>query len=417
MSSIIETLSLPLSPHRSKRLKVLLWLVVACGFLQIYRFRQFDRTFRGVVDDEQDEHNACSAESTTTTATHKFTLAVNGSETRPFTDFLTGTGLDVWLQDEKQPVDTAVCEWYTNSGTNHFPHEMEQLYRCWSWWNAHRQRNPDTKLVLYRHADAGAWRFKDFFWYRVKSRSQRHMKFCRGFVTAISAAFGVQVVSDETVLSQSVRKGDQTVFGGYAYRMRSAQDARDLAAGITRALQIPVTAGCSASTLPRVAILNRGPSARRSIINADAVAAELQQALARLIHPVVPVEYFESTSFAEQVAFFSGVDLLISSHGAQLTGLPFLPGQCGAVLEVFPKNYYYQQFFGSLAEAAGVKQYTLYLSNTDAITDFDAIVQQRGFSRREARQVNICLEPHSIVEAVKEMVSAWHLCCQQTANS
>lgn len=340
-------------------------------------------------------------------------MVVNGtSPTRDPPDYLKGPGIRLWL--DKKPMDTAVCEWYTNSGTNHFPHEMEQLYRCWSWWNYHRQRNLDVRLVLHRSASAGQWKFANLFRYQMGFRSRRGTMFCRGFVDAVTAAFGVQVVSDDRVLSQAVRKGDETVFGGYAYRTGSVQDARDLAKGVTGTLGVPVTAGCSPTNkLPRVAILNRKPSSKRSILNAELIVSKLQQSLAGLIHPDTPVVYFENASFSDQVAFFSSVDLVISPHGAQLTGLPFLPDACAAVLEIFPKHYYYQQFFGSLAEAAGIKQYAFYLSDTDAVADFNTTVHDpRRRVRRVRRTVNLCPEQRNIVEAVKEMVSAWQSCCQ-----
>jgi Glycosyltransferase 61 len=65
----------------------------------------------------------------------------------------------------------------------------------------------------------------------------------------------------------------------------------------------------------------------------------------------VSVAHFETATFLEQVEFFANTDIVLSPHGAQLTGLAFLP-RCGHILEIFPPYYLYDNFFGSLADAA-----------------------------------------------------------------
>ena len=237
----------------------------------------------------------------------------------------------------------------------------------------------------------------------------RNLEFVRGLLGAYQK-MGILITDDKQTLSKSVRKGDQTVFGGYAYRWRSPKDARDLAKAVMDAVGISRTSGCSSKAPPRVAILNRRANWKRSILNADSIAFHLQTKLAGRIHSEMPVEYFEGISFANQVAFYASADLVISPHGAQLTGLPFLP-ECGAVLEIFPSNYYYQNFFGSLAEAAGIRQYTMYLSDKNA--DWNKTIRERGSIRRRARQVNLCPLESKIVDALILMVDDWHKCCRQ----
>ena len=55
-------------------------------------------------------------------------------------------------------------------------------------------------------------------------------------------------------------------------------------------------------------------------------------------HQVV-LRYFENSTFQEQVDFYSQLDVAVSPHGAQLTGIMFMT-PCSAVLELFPDKYY-----------------------------------------------------------------------------
>jgi hypothetical protein len=102
---------------------------------------------------------------------------------------------------------------------------------------------------------------------------------------------------------------------------------------------------------PRIGILNR-PKTRR-LQTVDVLAHELGQAFPM---SSVTIKEFESASFADQVDFYSFVDILISPHGAQLAGLPFMPN-CGGFVELMPKVYYRPKFFGSLATGSGLVGY------------------------------------------------------------
>ena len=48
---------------------------------------------------------------------------------------------------------------------------------------------------------------------------------------------------------------------------------------------------------------------------------------------------FKYYSFHAQAKVMHSADIIISSHGAQLTNLAFVK-KCTAVVELFPKNYY-----------------------------------------------------------------------------
>ena len=168
------------------------------------------------------------------------------------------------------------------------------------------------------------------------------------------------------------------------------------------------------SKTPRVAVLNRRKQVGRSILNADVVAQELEK------HgfPNVSVMYFEGRTFQEQIQFYANVDILVSPHGAQLTGLPFMampssssdesPKQlCKSVLELFPKGYAIPDFFGSLAVNSGLSYAYLYMSDGD-------IHSERAntfLDRIQARATNLCPSPLTIVNSMLPLHKEWESCC------
>merc|ERR1711884_71820 len=64
----------------------------------------------------------------------------------------------------------------------------------------------------------------------------------------------------------------------------------------------------------------------------------------------------------DQVEFFRNADIVISGHGAGLTGLPFMANgletpdskSCKQILEFYPKGYALPYYFGSLAIQSGI---------------------------------------------------------------
>jgi capsular polysaccharide biosynthesis protein len=103
-------------------------------------------------------------------------------------------------------------------------------------------------------------------------------------------------------------------------------------------------AAVAAVAVPRIAILNGGKKAFRMIENVDALVKRLKREIPG--DTEIPVVDFERKSLEFQVQLFSNVDILISGHGAQLAGLPFMPHR-GAVLEIFPLGYYAPHYFAS----------------------------------------------------------------------
>jgi len=184
----------------------------------------------------------------------------------------------------------------------------------------------------------------------------------------------------------------------------------------------------------RIGILNRKPSSGRSIINAEKVvreivseifdgntAAHASSSSSSSSEPPVSLSHFERKDFREQVRFFRGTDLLISPHGAQLTGLPFLANKpCTRLLEIFHHDYLLPDYFGTLARDSGI-EYSYYVApSSDSETNqtkraeelLPMEIEGRDISKDRARaqKKNFCLDPKPIVDAVRDSVRNWCEC-------
>jgi hypothetical protein len=90
----------------------------------------------------------------------------------------------------------------------------------------------------------------------------------------------------------------------------------------------------------------------RQISNIDA----LQAALTAHFGVHVDVCTFDDYSFEEQAAFCNAHNVLISSHGAQLCSIPFMPDY-SLVVELFHPYYYVDHFYPKLSRTSGKSHY------------------------------------------------------------
>jgi hypothetical protein len=158
---------------------------------------------------------------------------------------------------------------------------------------------------------------------------------------------------------------------------------------------------------PRIAVLNRRQT--RTLSNLQEIKTAIRQVLGEEYNPGydIVVEYFEGKTFLDQVKFFNAYDIVISGHGAQLTGVPFLP-DCGGVLEFFPPNYLVPTFFGSLAHLSGKHHAFVYLNDNPEV--------HSGATRKERtilRSVDLCPPPSSVKDALGQLIGDWKKCCQE----
>jgi len=319
----------------------------------------------------------------------------------------------------------AVCEFIPSAPfADHFPHTMQQLYRCFSWWQA----NPRQQRVLMMKTIPPG--------------------FVEQYIAAIQRTFRVKVDSTDELQNISVHfpvqgNGEHKKT---PFEMRSPSDAAILRNRIRTQYNLgdeqggrTDEAGCPAATwkqgrqiimkrLPVIGVLNRIETRRfdnyEEVINA--VQAKFDSpvngnsniiqhsgtttAPAKTNLTIHYMDSFNEKSFLEQIAFMGKVDILIGPHGAQLATEPFQP-TCGGLLELFPKGYYVPEFYGSLARSTGHYHYALYTGDNQ---NREVAFWSGGSPERRAlaRKFHVRADPSLVVAAVLQLVERWQSCCR-----
>jgi Glycosyltransferase 61 len=297
-------------------------------------------------------------------------------------------------------------------------HSMQQFYRCFSWWLAH----PHLPAILVTGH---------------KTQWAKHTPFIQGYLAILKLGMNLTVVpeyhsptshvpvrdtngNNETLVLRSVQAKDTGKWDGdtavtdfamldpnrtlYQYAVQYLTHQPKF-----KFLAKEETVACPKSAnhrpkVPRIAILNRDSKAR-NLTNAHAMAARLSATFSQTV-PLVTFDY--KTDFASQVSFFVNTDIVISPHGAQLTGMAFLP-RCASVLEVFPSRYLVADYFGSLAAALNIRHGFVYVNHNaeDVIPHDERFHYIRRFSRKEAS-----VEPdlETVERAVRRLVAQWQDC-------
>ncbi|CAB9519430.1 expressed unknown protein [Seminavis robusta] len=289
---------------------------------------------------------------------------------------------------EEEP--DAVCNFQQKGVWTHFPHAMQQLIRCFSWWQAELNVAKNHVLII--------WNFPP-------------SDFIKDYLTILQAQFNVTLdrkAAHQNISVYGEAPGTPDVHSP-AYEMHDPHDATILREGMWDYYNISSDsrAGCplnkASNVAPVIGFLNRQPNGGRHCNNSQAVISALEQHDFGTDHSpkIHYLESFDGLSFQEQVTFMSQIDILIGPHGAQLTSAGLLP-TCGGVLELFPKGYHVPHFFGTLTRSTGHYYYSLYTGdNKAAETQF----YMRNLRRRdEARRFNVTADPESVVRAVSELL-------------
>ena len=292
-----------------------------------------------------------------------------------------------------------VCPFQTNQAHfTHFAHAMQQLYGCYSFY----QEYPlSTRKILVMPSSIQ----KDFGVH----------PFLRGFFRFLQDELTVEVLDPNAVhdVGNSISPAETYVPGGYVL-----SHTAELNRQIQNFLSLPddredVCAGDDGSG-PRIGILNRRPAVGRSIENVDYIVEALNDLSC---NKTIYVEYFEGRSFADQVEFFRRIDILLSPHGAQNTGIPFMSNKkCSHFVELFPENYLLPAFYGSLARNAGIGYSYLYMSakgDDTGLTNDDSTLMDRV----HARATNFCLASGYIRDAMARVVVDWRACYQRPSRN
>ena len=142
----------------------------------------------------------------------------------------------------------------------------------------------------------------------------------------------------------------------------------------------------------KIAVVNR-PVARK-LLNAmdarDNIAAAFPE------HDVF--EHHLNGTLQEMIDFFPKVDVLVSPHGSQLTGIMFMQ-RCSAVLEMFPHLYYVPTYFSSLARMFQLPHANWYVSHAAVPTGFLDLKTRLANTNN-----NMCPSMDKLVSAVDELI-------------
>lgn len=278
-----------------------------------------------------------------------------------------------WTRDNEAP-----CQFHHMDNWNyHFPHTMQQLYRCWSLW-----RNQSNPILIF------------------PKNGLPENAFLQGYVGSLHETIKLSLqrtgVGNLPKVPNNTIKMEQVQWGGEipAYAFERPDDAAQL-----RDLFLETQ---SCGRLPRVAILNRKRKREWTTAHEIRIQFEGEELLIR--HQV-----FTDESFRQQIEFFHDTDILIGPHGAQLTGIPFMP-DCGAVIELF-SEYYLPHFFGSLATASQLSHGYIYMRTKD----HTAMRSVR--TRQKVRNCKLDPPPNIVESAIYTMIEKWQTCCRHRNGS
>lgn len=283
----------------------------------------------------------------------------------------------------------AVCQFVSKDYSKHFAHAMQQLYGCWSFWKLKENRSRVPILQLSPN---------------IQQKLVGNA-FLRGFLDLLTEQHSVKIVSGQE-LAEKFTTDSQSSYPTVQIDVKGGYIISDTAELIS-----PVSSWKNQNSVPSstgvttIGILNRRKGFGRSILNTEALAKALLDEFG--VKPTI--EYFEQASFHDQVQFFSNHTIIISGHGAQLTGIAF-SRPCTHLIEIFPNGYAIPEFFGSLATSSKVLYSYMYLS------DQSIDQQEKDMSlgvRMGARAKNLCPSTSAIISHVKERMKEQQSCLNE----
>jgi hypothetical protein len=321
-------------------------------------------------------------------------------------EFIILDEIPVLVQTNSSQPPFATCQFKNYPFSAHFPHFMQQFYRCWSFWQHHSDKiavflTTPKKSNHYRRA-----MIRPFTSGLMKILPQMGVQIMATKSPHASEKF--HNVNDTSSVSCTII-GPLNFPNDTSYQAASTNDMTVLRSRVLSALSLNSTessSGCHHATtatntntrVPRIALVNRRNN--RRLMNTKEVLEDLR--LHFDLSYDIPELLFEGKSFEYQVEALSTIDILITAHGAQETGLVFLP-RCGGVLEVIPGGYFYPNFFGTLAASAGLEHAFLYLGKDVSYHYMNSTV----------RNPAMCPPVPLIRKAVAGLMDRWHLCCSR----
>ena len=204
--------------------------------------------------------------------------------------------------------NTAFCQIEQNNLYVHFPHYMQFILPCWSFF---QMQAKETNIIVVPDAK-----------YRGRSTFQTG-------INDILLKLGIQIETSSTMgpyLGQGNNSSSVSIGYYDGFFMASPAHAKEFRRQFMAALGLvagnnlgsivesSAVPQLSDQTAPKIAILNREKS--RRLMNVDAIAKAIQEELN--MEDTVAVVDFANATFKDQVKFFSEHDIVISPHGAQV---------------------------------------------------------------------------------------------------
>lgn len=263
----------------------------------------------------------------------------------------------------------------------HHPHFVQELFRCFSLWEIQPSHHPRVLYVPKRQ-----------FWRKIGNLAifDKQFPISSGILRTLMNSYNVTVTNswnDGTPLRvQEMMEKDGSVS---PFAMASREHAvkwRDL---FVPPEEEPTSR--RAKKRLKIAVVNR-PVARKLL---NAIDARDNIAAAFPEHDVF--EHHLNGTLQEMIDFFPMVDVLVSPHGSQLTGIMFMQ-RCSAVLEMFPHLYYTPNYFSSLARMFQLPHANWYVSHA-AVPGFLDLKTRLANTNN-----NMCPSMDKLVSAVDELI-------------
>lgn len=297
--------------------------------------------------------------------------------------------MPILLPSSSESKPYATCKIYQEyyEYSRHFPHLMQQFYRCWVYWQSFPNYQP---VLLTDHH----WIFHSGF------------PFTNDLITLLPK-MGVKIVdmNDLSATNQSATAKSQLDDGSDAsslsvsaysvwpdsvsYQTTTPEKIRSLYYSILQALDLD-DQHPNDSCIPRISLLNRDKT--RRLLNSQEIRTHLQMNLG----VDIPEYDFEGQSLQYQLETMARTDILVTPHGAQETSIVFMPPDAN-ILEILPQDFYTPHFFGTLAATAGIYHKFLYMAQNTSDHELDY----------RLRSVDLCVMPRLIKEGLEELIQKW----------
>lgn len=310
----------------------------------------------------------------------------------------------VWMTNATE--NEAACYFSVGSAPyQHFPHGMQNLYRCWAFW---KEQDLISSSLSTKPLQKTLYFPQPF----PRSRMNRYWG---GIVDDLIASINLTIVQPDPAelgpknwTSELAKNGiGYTFVGGGAFSFLKEEHCTSL-----RQTLLPLHSSIQIKPCfhrrPQLIFLNRRSGAR-SIINGN----DLYTALLDLNIANVSLVHFDDKSFEEQIKTYAESDILVSPHGAQMTGLFMMP-KCGSFVEIFPAGFGVS-YFQTLMRSCGLNRRYVHLGGGNMLNETQQNMRTRE-GRSRARDRPLCVNITMVVDAVKGSIEDWSRCCQDEGN-